>query len=281
MKTIIFAIFALLGFAANSVLCRIALSNAEVNPIHFTQWRLMAGMFVLLPFIRFKKFHTAVLSLQSVLSGFLLFGYAVSFSMAYVSLGAGTGALVLFTSVQFGMLVWALIHGERLTSRELLGYAIAIIGFIYLVLPDLAKPSLYGFMLMMLSGLCWAAYTVMGQASRNPMQSSGLSFLLSMPWVLLTIVFFGWPFTLSIEPTLLAIASGAITSGMCYALWYQVLPKLSIRVAATSQLSVPVLASLGGVIFLGEIFTSTMIISSVLVLAGLLLVVWASKNQTN
>ncbi|NLQ17871.1 DMT family transporter [Marinomonas sp. M1K-6] len=290
LRLCVFVSLALLAFAANSVLCRLALNGGLIDPAQFTSWRLLSGAvtLVLLCAFQFLKqqrrdVNTAWLE-GSWLSAFALFIYALGFSYAYVTLATGMGALILFGAVQLTLILFAVWAGQKLVWLEWLGLAIAFAGFVYLVLPTLSSPSLLGFVLMTLAGVAWGLYTWRGKVSTKPLFATTSNFVRTLPmlFVALLVIY------LNTEPSpnaqfegvMLAITSGAITSGLGYAIWYAVLPYLSASTAAVLQLLVPIIATLGGVIFANESISLHLAIATLSVLGGVLLVIFA-RNRTH
>jgi len=212
-------------------------------------------------------------------SGLMLFAYAISFSLAYLSLGSGTGALILFGTVQIVMLVAGFVSGERMGATQWISFFIAVAGFVYLLSPGISAPDLLGALLMTVAGVAWGFYTLAGKGSKAPISMTKGNFVRAVPLALVASLLMSL-FALSkiqYEPTgiLIALTSGAITSGLAYALWYLVLPKLATTQAAILQLLVPLLATLGGVLFINEAFTLRIAISSALILGGVL---FSAKN---
>lgn len=210
----------------------------------------------------------------------MLFSYAALFSFAYVSLDTGVGALVLFGSVQVSLLIVGLLRGERYTWLEISGLMLACSGLVYLVYPELSRPTLGGFLMMALAGVAWGFYTLAGQGSEQPLVDTNSNFVKAVPMALvLSAVLYG---TISISPfgLLMAVASGAITSGLGYAIWYAALPNLSISQAGVMQLLVPIIAAAGGVLFASEVISQRLIVAAVLTLGGILLVIMAKKTSS-
>lgn len=203
----------------------------------------------------------------------MLFLYAITFSYAYISLDTGTGALILFGSVQITMILWSLISGTRLHFTEWAGVAIAFVGFVYLILPGVTTPSTVGFLLMTLAGISWGIYTLKGRGSKYPLMDTAYNFLRTMPLVILLAIITVNNAHYSVEGILLAMVSGGITSGIGYTIWYIALGGLSSTQAAVLQLSVPVIAATGGVVLVSEAITFRLVISAALVLGGILVVV--------
>ena len=203
----------------------------------------------------------------------MLFTYAITFSFAYITLHTGTGALILFGTVQITMILMSYLHGTRLHSIEWLGVATAFGGFVYLVLPGIAAPSLQGFILMTVAGIAWGLYTLKGRDSKAPLLDTAYNFIRTLPFVLVVVVFSVLHAHYSIKGVVLAMLSGGIASGIGYSIWYRALGGLSATQAAVVQLSVPVIATFGGVIFVGEPITLRLSLAGVLILGGILLVV--------
>ncbi|CAA6820193.1 MAG: Permease of the drug/metabolite transporter (DMT) superfamily [uncultured Thiotrichaceae bacterium] len=281
MKTIILTGLALIAFAANSVLCRLALDNEAIDAASFTVIRLLSGTIVLLLIISITTQNTTGTSRKgSWTASFMLFLYAATFSYAYISLDTGTGALILFGSVQITMILLSLISGTRLHLLEWAGVVIAFVGFIYLILPGVSTPSFVGFILMTVAGIAWGIYTLQGRSSKNPLMDTAYNFLRTTPLVVLLALFTLNSMNYSYEGIVLALLSGGITSGIGYTIWYVALGGLSSTQAAVLQLSVPVIAALGGVIFVSEAITFRLTISTALLLGGILIVVLGKYYST-
>jgi drug/metabolite transporter (DMT)-like permease len=272
-KVITLTGLALIAFAANSVLCRLALENEAIDAASFTVIRLLSGCLVLLIILSISPGTNRAIGQNETVShskgswgaSFMLFLYATTFSYAYISLGTATGALILFGSVQ--------ISGTRLHFTEWIGVVIAFTGFIYLILPGINTPSAAGFALMTAAGIGWGIYTLKGRGSENPLMDTAYNFLRTIPLVALLAIFSINNVTYSSEGIVLALLSGGVTSGIGYTIWYIALGGLSSTQAAVVQLSVPVIAALGGVIFVSEAITFRLTISAAVVLGGILIVV--------
>lgn len=278
LKTILLTILALLAFAANSVLCRLALDENSIDAASFTIIRLLSGILILFILLNFKFFSKenrskAIDSKGSWSASLMLFIYAICFSFAYISLDTATGALILFGSVQISMILLSVFSGNRLHFSEWIGIFLAFSGFVYLILPDLTTPSLHGFVLMTLSGVAWGIYTLIGRGSKNALMDTAYNFLRTLPLLIIVAIFTFSQSNYTQQGVLLAIASGAIASGIGYAIWYQALSGLSATKAAVVQLSVPIIAALGGVIFVAEAITQRLTLSSLMVLGGILIVI--------
>jgi len=285
---------ALIAFAANSVFCRLALGDQQIDAGSFTVIRLLSGALFLAFFIAIQQYsqkkaqqqysqkktqqqvsHEAAhqKSKGSWLNATWLFVYALTFSYAYIQLDTATGALVLFATVQVTMLFARLIQGHRLSRAELLGLILAIAGFVYLLAPQVSSPSLIAFVLMCLSGICWAFYTLAGKKSNNPSADTAFNFIRTIPFLLIFALINIDTSELTQVGVLYAILSGVLASALGYLLWYQALTKLRHNVAAVVQLLVPVLAAVAGFIFLGESVSLVFVTSSLMILSGILLVI--------
>lgn len=287
----ILTVLSLIAFAANSILCRIALGQQYIDPAGFTIIRLLSGsiaLYFILVFHQYRKKpdtnnssqhsgeHIAT-SKGSWLGSALLFAYALSFSYAYGYLDTGTGALILFGSVQICLILSALLAKQKLLNSEWLGLGLACIGFVYLIYPELTTPSLAGFILMMVSGVAWAGYTLVGKRSTAPLIDTCYNFFRTIPFVLILLVLTISTTEYSYDGVLLAVLSGAIMSGVGYAIWYVALTGLTTTKAAVVQLLVPVIATIGGVIFMSEAMTTRLQISTVMVLGGIALVLLSKQ----
>lgn len=266
-------VLALLAFAGNSVLCRLALGGGTIDAASFTVVRLLSGVAVLIIAIAVSSKPGANPSKGSWRAALMLFAYAVAFSYGYLSLDTGTGALILFAAVQLTMILVNVARGNTLHYSEWFGLLIAFGGFVYLVAPELSTPSVAGFFLMTLSGAAWGFYTVLGRSSQNPLNDTAYNFLRTTPMVLLLLLFTSRGAYATQEGLWLAVLSGAIASGAGYAIWYVALRGLSVTQAAVLQLFVPVIAALGGVLLTDESISLRLVESSVLVLGGILMVI--------
>ena len=274
-RTLLLTTLAMLAFAGNSLLCRAALRDAAIDPAGFTALRLVAGAVTLWLLLRLRQNHQSFASAGSWYGAIALFVYAATFSFAYVSLDAGAGALLLFGAVQLSMVAWGLLRGERLDARQLAGMLLALGGLVALLLPGSSTPSLGAALLMLVSGAAWGAYSLLGRSARDPLPAAASSFLLAAPLaILLGLVMLGqlhW----SPAGVLYAVLSGALTSGLGYAIWYAVLPRLAAIQAASVQLSVPLLTALAGALLLGEALTVRLVLAGAAILGGVGLVLRA------
>lgn len=270
-RTPLYTTLALIAFAANSVLCRLALSRGVIDPASFSAVRLLAGAGTLAVVVRASAPSRAPVT-PSWASAALLFLYAVPFSFAYTSLSAGTGALLLFGAVQATMILASLRRSERPRAAQWLGLASAFGGLTYLVLPGVTAPSPRGAALMLLAGVAWGLYTLRGRGVSNPLGQTASNFARTVPMILaITLVGYGG-LHLQLEGVLLALLSGALASGLGYVLWYQALAGLSKIAASIVQLAVPILAAAGGIAILGEQVTLRLLLASLFVLGGISLV---------
>jgi drug/metabolite transporter (DMT)-like permease len=278
MSTTSLTVLALVAFAANSVLCRLALGEWAIDPASYTAVRLITGAAALWLIATFRRAAPAAKSSGSWISAAMLFLYAATFSFAYISLSAGTGALILFASVQITMIAVGLYTGERPAILEWLGLFVAIAGLIYLVSPGITAPSIVGSLLMATAGIAWGIYSLRGRGSSDPVGVTTDNFLRTVPLAVgLTLV---WLSKLTITPAgfLWAALSGSITSGVGYVLWYAALPRLTATRAATVQLAVPVLAALAGVVVLAEAISVRLVISAVVILGGVGMAISRNKS---
>ncbi len=274
MKIFLLTTFALLCFAFNSILCRIALKSDEIDAPSFTAIRLISGAVILLIIYNFFGKKESKTKKGSWLSAAFLFVYAICFSFAYIKLTTATGALILFGSVQLTMIAAALFKGERPQILEWIGLMFAFGGLIYLVFPGLETPPIFSSALMISAGIAWGFYTLRGKGSANPLADTMENFLRSVPFVILISLPFIAQIHLSTKGILLAILSGAIASGVGYSVWYAALKYHTATRAAILQLSVPAIASIGGVVFLSEIISTRLIFASLLILGGIALAIF-------
>ena len=271
VRAVLLTTLALLAFAGNSLLCRMALAHTGMDAASFTTVRLISGTLVLWLLVVLRSGSSQVQG--SWLSALALFVYAAGFSFAYLQLNTGIGALILFGAVQSGMIGYGLWRGERFSARQWLGLLMACAGLTGLLLPGLSAPPLMGSMLMLTAGFAWAVYSLRGKGAANPLQVTAGNFIRTLPMtLLLSVVLFG-QLSFDNNGMLYAVLSGALTSGVGYAIWYSVLPQLKATTAATVQLTVPVLAAIAGILILSEPLTQRLILASVAILGGIALVV--------
>jgi drug/metabolite transporter (DMT)-like permease len=282
-RTIVLTFLALLAFAANSVLCRLALNEEQVNPVDFTSIRLLCAALVLALIIIIKeKSVIGNITRYGSHSGALsLFVYAAGFSYAYITLSTATGALILFAAVQFTMLFKGWLLGNKIGYQEYTGILLSLLGFIYFVFPELEKPSLVGCLLMILAGIAWGIYSLIGAKSRNPLYDTASNFIRLAPIAIISLIvmYFSFGIDISSKGLLYTFASGGLASGVGYCIWYQVLPKLKPSIAAVCQLSVPIWAALGGILLVNEPINLHLVISASIILGGILLVILAKNSH--
>lgn len=271
-RTLALTTLALTAFAGNSLLCRLALKHTAIDAASFTTIRLVSGALVLWLLVRTGRSAQAS-GAGSWPSALALFAYAAGFSFAYVSLPAATGALLLFGAVQATMIGVGLWKGERFQRLQLAGLALAFAGIVGLLLPGLSAPPLGGSLLMLGAGAAWGVYSLRGRGAGDPTRVTAGNFLRAAPMALALSLLTLQTASLDTAGLWYALASGALTSGIGYAIWYAVLPALQATTAATLQLSVPVLAALGGIVFLGEAVTLRLALASAAILGGIALVV--------
>lgn len=281
MRVFLLSSLAMIAFAANSLLARLALVGNGTDPLTYTGLRLLSGALILALLVRLRRGDQAGPLYRSGTwkQALALFGYALAFSLAYVRLGAAMGALVLFASVQIGMVTRAIVAGDRPGPFEWLGLVLAGGAFVYLVSPGLSAPDALGSALMILAGLCWAAYSLLGRGSAHPLEDTAGNFLRCLPPAL-AILGMGLVGQLpQADGVTYAIMSGAIASGLGYAVWYGALPALSRTRAAVIQLSVPVIAAVAAIPLLGEASSLRLVIAAVLILGGIALATLLSGRR--
>jgi drug/metabolite transporter (DMT)-like permease len=267
-RNIAIILFAMIAFAANSLLCRAALKHTGIDAASFTAVRLVSGAVVLWLLARLRG---ASSGRGNWLSACALFVYAAGFSFAYINLAAATGALLLFGAVQATMIGHGIWKGERLSALQLLGLVVAFAGLVVLLLPGLSAPPLLASALMLAAGVAWGIYSLRGRGSGDPTRVTAGNFLRAAPMAAVLSLALLKGTRLDSAGLCYGIASGAIASGLGYALWYQVVPLLKSTQAATVQLSVPVIAALGGIIFLGETMNLRLALASAAVVGGIAL----------
>ena len=303
MKLFVLTTFALVAFAFNSILCRLALRGEEADAAGFTGVRLVSGAFALMVIgwlvrrgrdlsgsegvssfgegVRSGNEHDTLPTGRvsaSWLSAFFLFAYAVCFSFAYQGLTAGTGALILFGAVQLTMVGPAIFRGERPTPLEWIGLIVAVGGLVYLVLPGLVSPPLVSSLLMAAAGMAWGAYSLRGKASVDPLRDTAGNFARSLLFAVPLVVLYLPGLHLTTRGWIWAVLSGAVTSGLGYTVWYAALKYHTSTRAAVLQLAVPVIAAVFGIILLGEAATATLAVAAALILGGIGLTIAGRKK---
>ena len=292
----------MIAFASNSLLCRGALRQNDIDAASFTFIRIFSGAVALWVLTKIQRRESGLkipeasnrrsfistfpsqhelLRAGSWCSALALFVYAAAFSFAYLVLSAGTGALLLFGAVQATMILWGLHKGERLKLIQIVGFIIAVTGLIILVFPGLSAPPLAGSILMMAAGVAWGVYSLRGRGERNAATATTGNFVRAVPFAIVLVIAFATRTHVDLAGFAYAVISGAVTSGLGYVVWYKALPALKAASAATVQLSVPVLAATGGILLLGEPITTRYLLASVAVLGGIALVVATPYWQLN
>jgi drug/metabolite transporter (DMT)-like permease len=269
--TILLTATAMIAFAANSLLCRRALGAHLIDAASFTAVRLVSGAMFLTLLVVVRQRGSLRIPADAIAVG-ALFIYGIAFSFAYLGLSAGTGALILFGAVQITMIGAGLIKRERLSALGWGGLMLACAGLVALLAPGVTAPPLSNALLMGLAGIAWGVYSLRGRKAPDPLRATASNFLWSVPLALLSVPTFAHPPTVSTEGVALAVASGAIASGLGYVIWYAALAQLPAIAAASVQLSVPIIAAVGGVLFLGEHASVRLVLTSLAVLGGIALV---------
>ena len=276
-RIILLTSLAMIAFAGNSLLCRAALKQTEIDAASFTSIRLLSGVFILCLIVSLRE---SVGSGQgNWLSALALFAYAAGFSFAYISLEAGAGALLLFGAVQATMIGYGFYIGERLNKLQSFGLLLAFVGIVGLLLPGLSAPPLIASIIMLGAGVAWGIYSIRGKGVGDPVLISAGNFLRTTPFFIALSLLTLNSNALDMAGLWYAVTSGALASGLGYALWYSVLPALKSTSASTIQLSVPVIAAIGGIVFLGEPMTLRFALASLALLGGIALVIIKNNNS--
>jgi drug/metabolite transporter (DMT)-like permease len=278
MRLVMLTLFALFAFAANSVLTRSALAFDQIGPGEFMAIRLISGAVTLAVLVALRGVRDGMLRHGSVISAASLLLYTTAFSLAYVTLDAGLGALILFGGVQITMFAGALIGREKPSAARWLGSLLGMIGLGVLFAPGATVPDVGGALLMGGSAVGWGIYSLRGRGVSAPLQATASNFLIAAPAGALFWFMFPSEIVTNLNGILLAIASGALASGVGYAIWYATLPKLDSSLAAIVQLTVPLIALAGGIVFLGETASWAFMASTVLILSGVFIAVFGPKK---
>jgi drug/metabolite transporter (DMT)-like permease len=310
-RIFILTLLAMIAFASNSLLCRLALKHTAIDAASFTLVRIVSGavalwlILIIQAQLRVEKTPSALVEKPADSSdltrpprrrhaqaghsplrsgnwpsALALFIYAAAFSFAYISLPAGTGALLLFGAVQATMILWGLREGERLRAIQIIGLTLALLGLVVLVSPGLSAPPLLGSILMLSAGIAWGIYSLRGKGERNASSATAGNFLRAVPFAAGLSICLLRSMHLDSLGIYYAVLSGAITSGLGYVIWYSALPVLKATSAATVQLSVPVLTTIGGILLLGEPLTLRFVFASIAVLGGIALVVLEKRRRS-
>lgn len=280
MRILFLTALALISFAANSLLARAALSPGDTGPIAFTLIRLWTGAAALYALLAVTGQLKSIETSRNWAGAGMLLLYALMFSLAYVSLDTGTGALALFATVQLTILGVAAYNG-RLQASEAVGAALAFAGFVYLVWPNLGTPGVFGLAAMVLSGIGWGAYTLLGRGAHSPLALTAENFLRASLLSTLLVIGFALAPEISLRGATYAALSGAVTSGCGYAIWYGVLPRLSTATSGVSQLLVPPLAAILGWLVLAEAMAPQALVATGLILGGVLIVILGPRLSVN
>ena len=267
---------AMIAFASNSLLCRVALKHTGIDAASFTTIRLISGALVLWLIIRIS--HKTGSGQGNWFSALALFVYAAGFSYAYVNLPASTGALLLFGAVQATMIGQGIRAGERLNRLQITGFLLALAGLVGLLSPGLSAPPLSGSLLMLTAGIAWGVYSLRGKGAGDPLKVTAGNFARAVPLAAVLSLLMHEGASVDSAGFWYAVLSGAAASGAGYAIWYSALPALKVTTAATVQLSVPVLTALGGIAFLGESLSLRLVLASVAILGGIGLVILEKKE---
>ena len=278
-RTLLLTALAMLAFAGNSLLCRLALRETEIDAASFTSLRLLAGAVTLWFLLRLRS--TDNRRAGSWPAATALFVYAAAFSFAYIHLDAGAGALILFGAVQLSMLAWGFYRGERLGFKGSAGFLLAFAGLLVLLLPGASRPPTGAALLMLLAGVAWSFYTVLGRGVQDPLAATTGNFMRAAPMALLLSAVLFSQLSWDIPGLIYALLSGALTSGVGYAIWYSALRGLHSFEAACMQLSVPIIAALAGSLLLDEALSLGLLVSGVAVLGGIALVLSAQQRRTS
>lgn len=264
---------AMIAFAGNSILCRLALKATSIDAVSFTGIRIFAGALMLGLLLKLR--HRVASEGGNWRAAAALFVYAAAFSYAYVQLDAGTGALLLFGAVQVTMILVGLLRGESLRGQALVGFLLALGGLLVQLLPGASAPPLAGALLMLLSGVAWGLYSLLGRKGSDPLAITTGNFVRAIAFAALLAVFFHADLRVDTLGIVYAVLSGAVASGIGYAIWYSALPGLSAIQGASVQLSVPILAALSGAVLLGEAISLRLALVSLAVLGGIALILLA------
>ncbi|SFI89282.1 EamA-like transporter family protein [Pseudomonas guineae] len=276
-RTLMLTTLAMLAFAGNSLLCRLALRDTDIDAASFTSLRLLAGAVTLWLLMHLRKANRGAAGSWPAATA--LFVYAAAFSFAYINLDAGAGALILFGAVQLSMLAWGIYRGERLGLKGCSGLLLAFAGLLVLLLPGASRPPTGAALLMLLAGAAWGIYSLLGRGVNDPLAATTGNFLRAAPLALLLSVLFIGQASWDTPGLIYALLSGALTSGVGYAIWYSALRGLQSFQAACVQLSVPIIAALAGSLLLDEALSGRLLLSAAAVLGGIALVLSAKYQR--
>ncbi|NQY24345.1 MAG: EamA family transporter [Campylobacteraceae bacterium] len=269
-KLLFLIILSLFFLASNSLLVKWALLQNSIDPYSFTLIRLLSGALVLNLYLVYKEKKLSFSFKENFLSSFVLFSYAICFSYAYIGLDAGLGTLILFSSVQLSMIFLALRKKERINIKQGLGILLALSGLMYLLYPNQAfELSYFHVFLIIIAGISWAIYSVLGKTKTNILKSTTQNFTLASIFLLIFYIFFQSEIHISQTGIVLALLSGTLTSALAYVLWYFILQRIKITTASIIQLAVPIIAIFISILFLGESLSLKLLLSSAVILLGI------------
>jgi drug/metabolite transporter (DMT)-like permease len=279
IKFILFLLLSLLFLALNSILCKLALSNNYIDAYSFTMYRLFFGSITLLLIFFYKRKKIYISKRSNWLSSLMLFLYAICFSYSFLNMDAGVGTLILFAVVQLVMIIFSLFHKEKINVQKIAGIVLAMFGLIYLLYPKHSfELSLFHALLMIIAGISWAVYTVLGKKSSDSLYNTMDNFTKSLIFVgIFYILFLPENTFITQKGLILAFISGSLTSAIGYLLWYEILPKMQFITAGIVQLFVPIISIVISIIFLSESLTSTLFLSTMMIFVGILLTIFSRK----
>ena len=281
LKFILFLLLSLLFLALNSIFCKFALSNNFIDAFSFTMYRILFGAItlILIYLYKRKKLHFSIKT--NWLSSLMLFSYAICFSYSFLNIEAGVGTLLLFAVVQLVMVIFSLFHKEKINLQKITGIFLAMSGLIYLLYPKQSfELSLFHAFLMIIAGVSWAVYTVLGKKSSDSLYNTTDNFAKAIVFVVIVYILFSPENSFVSEKGIfLAFISGSLTSAIGYLLWYEVLPKMQLITAGIIQLFVPVISIVISIVFLNESLTITLFLSTVMIFAGILLTIFSKKKS--
>lgn len=282
LKLFFLILIALICLSLNSILCRYAMSNEFIDSFSFTFFRLFFGSITLVLIVLYKRKKIEINLKKNWLSSFMLFLYAISFSYAFLNIDAGLGTLLLFTVVQMVMIVFSFFHKEKISFQKIIGILIALFGLAFLLYPkESFEVSLFHGFLMIIAGVSWAVYTVLGKKSSDSLHNTMDNFTKSLVFVLVFYLIFSPNDTfIKQEGILIAFISGSFTSAIAYVLWYEILPKMQFITAGIIQLFVPIISIIISIIFLDELLTNTLLLSSVMIFLGIIITIFSRKAKS-
>jgi drug/metabolite transporter (DMT)-like permease len=282
IKFISFILLSLLFLGLNSIFCKLALSNNYIDAFTFTFFRLFFGSITLILIYIYKTKRLIISTKTNWLSSFMLFLYAMSFSYSFLNLDAGLGTLLLFAVVQMVMIVFSLFHKEKINLQKIAGMLLALFGLVYLLYPkESFEVSFFHALLMIIAGTAWAIYTVLGKKSSDSLYNTMDNFTKSLVFVgIFYLIFLPENTFFNEQGILLAFISGSLTSAIGYVLWYEILPKMQFITAGVIQLFVPIISIIISIIFLNEVLSTTLFLSTMIIFVGILLTIFSRKKLT-